>query len=485
MVEVSETQPAPPERTLRQRVIVGSAWTLTSFGLAQVLRFGSNIALARLLSPEIFGLMALVNLFLRGTQMLSDVGIGPSVTQSPRGESPAFLATAWTIQVTRGVLLALMCLALARPMAWFYDQPLLAPLIGVSALTVLLPGLNSTSLYVLGRHMEMRALSVLEIGTQILSIAAMIAWARLAPSAWALVGGAVIGSLIKLVASHLFLRGGVDRLRWDPRSARELIAYGKWIFVSTLLTFFAAELDRLVFGKMIPIAELGVYSIATMISGMPVQAILAVGSSIAFPAYSRIHREGGDIGRAFDRLRRPLVVLGGAMLSALVACGDLVITILYDARYAGAGWILRVLAIAGWFLVLECTNGALLLARNAPDQVALGNAGKIVGLVVGMPVGYRRLGFPGAVGGVVVAEAMKYAVSAWSLARHHVSAWRRDLAFTAVFGGAVGVGVVVRAALERAHLSVWGVLPAAAAATVAVWGPLLWGVAKELRRDAA
>ena len=116
MVEVSETQPAPAERTLRQRVIVGSAWTLASFGLAQVLRFGSNIALARLLSPEIFGLMALVNLFLRGTQMLSDVGIGPSVTQSPRGESPAFLATAWTIQVTRGVLLALMCLALAKPM---------------------------------------------------------------------------------------------------------------------------------------------------------------------------------------------------------------------------------------------------------------------------------------------------------------------------------------------------------------------------------
>ena len=481
---VAEAAPSGREPSLRQRVIAGSAWTMASFGLGQLLRFASNIVLARLLSPEIFGLMALVNLFLRGTQMLSDVGIGPSVTQSARGESRDFLATAWTIQLLRGVVLALLCLALARPMGWFYDQPSLAPLIAVSALTVLLPSLNSTSLYVLGRRMEMRALSVLEIGSQIAAIALMIGWARVSPTAWSLVAGAVIGGVVKLIASHL-LRGGHDRLRWDPACARELIGYGKWIFVSTMLTFFAAELDRLVFGKMIPIGELGVYSIATMIAGMPVQAILAVGSSIAFPAYSRIHREGRDVGRAFDRLRRPLVVVGGVLLSGLVACGDQLIAVLYDARYAGAGWILRVLAISGWFLVLECTNGALLLARGAPHLVALGNAGKIAGLAALMPTGFRWFGFPGAVAGVVQAEAIKYVVSAWSLARDHVAAWRRDLVFTAVFAGAVGAGLLARAGIARVHPSPWAELVAAGAALLAVWTPLLWDVAKGVRSDAA
>ena len=486
MAEASaaEATQAAPEPSLRQRVIAGSAWTMASFGLGQLLRFASNIVLARLLSPEIFGLMALVNLFLRGTQMLSDVGIGPSVTQSARGESRDFLATAWTLQLVRGAVLALLCLALARPMGWFYDQPTLAPLIAVSALTVLLPSLNSTSLYVLGRRMEMRALSVLEIGSQIAAIVLMIGWARISPTAWSLVAGAIVGGLVKLIASHLLLRGGYDRLRWDPACARELIGYGKWIFVSTMLTFFAAELDRLVFGKMIPIGELGVYSIATMIAGMPVQAILAVGSSIAFPAYSRIHREGRDVGRAFDRLRRPLVVVGGVLLSGLVACGDQLIAVLYDARYAGAGWILRVLAISGWFLVLECTNGALLLARGAPNLVALGNAGKIAGLAGLMPAGFRWFGFAGAIAGVVQAEAIKYIVSAWSLARHHVAAWRRDLVFTVVFACAVGAGVLARAGITRVDPSPWAQLLAAGAATLAVWIPLLWGVAKGLRRGA-
>jgi O-antigen/teichoic acid export membrane protein len=336
---------------------------------------------------------------------------------------------------------------------------------------------------VLGRRMDMRALSVLEIGSQLAAIVLMVGWAWLSPTAWALVAGAVVGSLVKLAASHLFLRGGHDRLRWERSCARELVSYGKWIFVSTMLTFFAAELDRLVFGKMIPIGELGVYSIATMIAGMPVQAILAVGSSIAFPAYSRVHREGGDVGRAFDRLRRPLVALGGVLLSGLVACGDQVVSVLYDARYAGAGWILRLLAVAGWFLVLECTNGALLLARGAPNLVALGNAGKIAGLAALMPAGFRWFGFPGAVAGVVQAEAIKYVVSAWSLARHHVAAWRRDLAFTLVFAASVAAGVLARLEVARFHSSPWMQLVVAGAALLVVWSPLLWSVAKGLRRD--
>ena len=481
MADAPAVQSPSQASSLRHRVISGSAWTIGSFGLSQVLRLGSNIVLARLLSPEIFGLMALVNLFLRGTQMLSDVGLGPSITQSERGEEPNFLATAWTIQIARGALLSVLCLALGWPMGWFYGEGALGPLIAVSALTVLLPSLNSTSLYVLGRHMQMRALSILDLACQVFTIGLMIAWAARSPTVWALVGGAIAGSALKLVASHLFLRGGSDRLRWDPRSARELVGYGKWIFVSTMLTFFAAELDRLVFGKMIPIGELGVYSIATMISGMPVQAILAVGSSIAFPAYSRIHREGGDVERAFDQLRRPLVVIGGVGLSVLLACGDQIISILYDARYAGAGWMLRILVVASWFLILECTNGALLLARGAPHLVALGNAGKIAGLVALMPAGFRWLGFPGAIGAVVLAEAIKYVLSVWSVARHRVTVWRRDLAFSLIFAGAAGAGVIARIAVARTLPSALFECAAAGLAVLAVWSPMLLRVAKSIR----
>src|SRR5262245_18372468 len=83
--------------SLRQRTIRGSAWTTTESVAAVVLRLGSNLVLTRLLLPEMFGVMALVNIFIQGLQMFSDVGIGPAIIQNRRGDDPSFLNTAWTI----------------------------------------------------------------------------------------------------------------------------------------------------------------------------------------------------------------------------------------------------------------------------------------------------------------------------------------------------------------------------------------------------
>jgi hypothetical protein len=81
-----------------------------------------NLILTRLLFPEAFGLMALVQVFLSGLQMFSDIGIQTSVIRSKRGEDPAFLDTAWTVQVLRGGLLWLGCLGIAGPAAAFYEE---------------------------------------------------------------------------------------------------------------------------------------------------------------------------------------------------------------------------------------------------------------------------------------------------------------------------------------------------------------------------
>jgi len=78
---------------LLSRAVSGSFATLAGSGVSQLLRFLSNLALTRLLAPEAFGLMTLVTTFMQGLRMFSDLGIGPSVIQSPRGEEPTFLQT--------------------------------------------------------------------------------------------------------------------------------------------------------------------------------------------------------------------------------------------------------------------------------------------------------------------------------------------------------------------------------------------------------
>ena len=114
-IEEHTDKPVPGGPFLKRALITSGAWTMVGWFVMQVLRFGSNLILTRLLFPEAFGLMSLVIVFIVGLHMFSDVGIGPSLVQSKRGDDPDFYNTVWTIQILRGLGLWLISVLVAWP----------------------------------------------------------------------------------------------------------------------------------------------------------------------------------------------------------------------------------------------------------------------------------------------------------------------------------------------------------------------------------
>src|SRR5665213_3405929 len=98
----------------------GTAWTLGAFGVSQGLRLVTNVALARLLAPELFGIMVIVNSIRIGIELISDVGIGQNIVHNTDAEKPDFYNTAWTLQLIRSVVLWIVFSAAAIPIAHFY-----------------------------------------------------------------------------------------------------------------------------------------------------------------------------------------------------------------------------------------------------------------------------------------------------------------------------------------------------------------------------
>ena len=111
-------------RSMRATMLMAGA-----FGASKVMQLGSNLVLTRILFPEAFGLMTLVFVFIGALQLLSDVGVQPSIIRSARGDAPEFLQTAWTVMVVRGVWITGLAFVLAWPYARLYDQDILFPLI--------------------------------------------------------------------------------------------------------------------------------------------------------------------------------------------------------------------------------------------------------------------------------------------------------------------------------------------------------------------
>jgi O-antigen/teichoic acid export membrane protein len=474
--------PSPPGGSLRAGAIRGSVWTLGGHVFAQLLRLVSNVILARLLFPAVFGQMALVYTFVTGLQLFSDVGTGPAIIQSPRGDDPRFLRTAWTITLVRGFVLWGAAWAIAIPMASFYGQPLLAWLIPAAGFNAVLNGLESTSPSQARRHMRVGLLTVMEITSQVVGSLTTIALALLNrhiygpndPTAvWAIVGGGLAQALVRLVFTYTVLPGVRPRWLIDRPSLRDLMHIGRWIFVSTLLTFLAGPADRLIFGKMIPMALLGVYGIAANLAVLPTEAILKLGYAVVFPAYARL-QERGDFRKVFGRVRMPLLLLGALIVSGLIASGPFLIRVLYDRRYYDAGWILQFLAAMAWFQILEITNGAALLARGRADWVAAGNGTKLAGMVAFLPLGYHLAGFEGALAGLVLAEVLKYLVSAVGVARRGLPVFRGDVFFTIAVGVVSGLAFLAGRATDQAARSSLAGFLAAGTLVTAFWG--VWGL---------
>jgi O-antigen/teichoic acid export membrane protein len=470
--------PPPPTASLRTRALRGSVWSALGYGTSQALRFGANLVLTHLLFPGAFGTMAVVNSFIIGLHLFSDLGVVPGIIQNRRGDDPRYLDTAWTIQAMRGVLLWLAACALAQPVAGIYGMPDLAWLLPVAAFTTVLDGLCSTKLYLLSRHLALRKFVLIEVGTQLVCSAVMIAWACLAPSIWALIAGALCGEAFRTLASHR-LPGARNRLHWDRAIAAEQLHFGKWIFLSTVLTFLAEQSDRLIFGKLITREELGVYNIAFMLAVMVPNAIQRIGDTVFFPSFSRMLETEVDFRPGFRAARAALSSLGGYVVAGMIAAGPPVIALLYDERYANAGWMLQLLAAGAWFMILESSTGAALLAMGHVRLRAAGNFAKVLGMVALIPLGYAAHGFAGAIVALSVAQTLKYAVAAFGARRSDLPVLGADLLLSA-WVAASGIGALLVSEAWRASGA--GPLPSAflaIALVTAAWLPpalALWRV---------
>lgn len=447
----------------------GAVWTAVGYGGGQVLRFAGNIVLSRLLFREAFGMTAIVGSILQALQLFSDIGIGPSIIQSARGEDRKFLATAWTIQVVRGVAIWLCVCAAAVPLAAFYGESELAWIAPIGGLSVLVSGFASTKLFTANKNLEMGRLTRIELASQVIGLVVQVVWALIDRSVWALVGGGLAVSLSKTLLSHLSLPGVRDRFGWDPEAARALVRFGRWIFFSTLLTYCVTQADRLVFGKLVPLDVMGDYSIAVQIAMLPAMGIGALSLSVAFPHYSRLFNARQDLNETFHKTRARCLWLSGWMCSGLVAGGQAAVSLLYDERYHQAGWIVQVLACGAWFFALEATNGAALLACDRAKWVAFSNGAKLVGMVVLIPIGFRYWGFPGAVACYAASDVFKWIVSCVGIARLDLAAWPRDVVYTLWTAGASLAGIW---AAGQASGRLWPALVVLAVVSAA-WLPLV------------
>lgn len=423
----------------------GLVATATNLAL-MVWKFAGNVILARLLLPRDFGISNICFFVMTAVVLLSDAGLDTAVVRSPRGEDPRFLNVVWTLGIVRSLIMFAMTLLFTWPVARFYHEPALLTMLPVLGLSIPIECARSTYLELCDRRLTLRPRMMLELRGQILTTVVQLAFACVWPSAWAIIVGQLTSSTYRLIESHRLSDAAPNRLAWDKAYADEIFQFGKWIFVSTALTFVAGQGDRALIGHVISLEMLGVYGIAATIASIPQQIHSVIAHRIIFPLVSEYVRERpAELG---GRLREARTVVLAAMLLAVtgvVAGAGPFFELIYKDEYREAGVLAPALAWVLWVSILQNSVDRLPIAHGDSRLLALISLVSLVAKATGGLLGFRLAGLPGFLLGLFAGSLVEYSVAhAIAIQRYGVRLLSQDAKYTAALAVISGIVWSVR-----------------------------------------
>lgn len=403
--------------TYQARAFRGTLFTIGGQAGQNFVRLASNLILTRLLFPEAFGLMALVNVVLMGAAMFTDVGIHGSIIQHKRGHDPVFLNTAWTVQILRGVFLAVVILLLAHPLARFYDAPQLAELLMVCAISPLIQGFVSTRVHTASREIQLGRLTAIGFFSQFFSVGSMIILSWWWGTVWGLVVGTLVSPLVLTILSHTYLKGDHrNKLAFERDALLSLFNFGRFIFVATLAGFFARQGDRAVLGKYVSLEDLAIFNIGFFIASVPITLALNIGNKVVYPIYARRPPgESKENARKINNARRVLTAGLVVGLIALGAIGDWLIQLLYDPRYYAAGPLLVLISIANLPVVITTTYQRMPLAFGHSGRFTAFSIARAAILMIVLIVTVPTFGVWAAAVTPGITAVLVYPILLWSI----------------------------------------------------------------------
>jgi O-antigen/teichoic acid export membrane protein len=268
------------------------AWTGTD-AIARIgLQFAITVVLARILTPDDFGVIGLVSLFMAVSYILADSSLSAGLIQRKTitsDDSLSVLVVNFSLSLFLG---ALLC-SIAQSFAEFFARPVLAQLTFLLAATLVVTSVSSVPRALLTRDLKFRSIALSSVVANSLAGMVAIGLAYAGFGVWSLAVQGFIAACVSTIM--LWISCGTLRgARFRVSSIRSLASFGVYLMASDLLVTISTRLHTLLIGKMYSTSDLGFYMRAENVQHLPVSLITKVISKVAFPIFSR-HQDQRDV----------------------------------------------------------------------------------------------------------------------------------------------------------------------------------------------
>lgn len=350
---------------LRKKTVTGSVWAVGNVAFRRLINFVVFAALARLLLPEDFGLIAYAGVVIAISETLVDQGLGVAITQREDLERRHINAAFW-MNVGAGVLFAAAIYASAGWLAVTFRAPDLGPILRALSVVLVLRGAMVVQTALLRRRFRFKALAGASVASSVTGGVVVLVAALQGLGVWSLVLQQITQAVVELVLVSSITRW-VPRFSFDWDAAKELASFSMNVLGASLLTVVSRRFDDFLIGFVLGSEALGYYTIAYRVLQLGTQFLVSSTNQVALSSFSRLQSDRKRLNDAF---------LTAIRLSATVAApafvGLSVLAPQFVDMVFGAGWepsipVLRLLALVGLRFSLNYYHSSVYFAVGRPD----------------------------------------------------------------------------------------------------------------------
>jgi O-antigen/teichoic acid export membrane protein len=432
------------------RTARGGVVTIFSHGCKFAVGIIATAILARLLTPNDYGLIGMVAVVTNFVSMFKDLGLSLATVQTPKINYHQVSTLFW-VNIGLSIGLCLTLVMISPAVGWFYGEPRVTKITAVTALGLLLGGLSVQHEALLKRQMRFFALSVIAFVSMTVGYVVGIVFAWRGFGYWALVFSQM--ALLGTNAAGVWLA-----CRWVPArptrgaDVKSMLTFGGDITGYATVNYFSKNADNLLIGRFAGPQELGFYTKSAQILGLPTDQLSEPINSVAIPALSRLSQEPERYREAYRRMVEKVLMFTMPGIALMISTSDWLVRIMLGPQWGGTSKILMLMGIAFLFQPLVNTGGWVLVTQGRTREMLhwslISAPFSILAILIGLPWGALGVAASYSIARLLIINPLMF----WYIGRsgpvHTIDFYRLLAPYTVASASVVLVCVVFRSIVQ-------------------------------------
>ncbi len=378
---------------LKGRSVRGGAITMVNQASKFILNLGATAVLARLLTPQDYGLFGMVTALIGLAGVFNDMGLSAATVQKPEINHKQVSTLFW-VNVGLGTLIMVVVAVLAPVVAWFYREPRLLWITLAMSTAFIFSGLTVQHKALLERQMRFSSLAAIEFTSFVVSTLIGMVSGWYGSSYWALVHMQLAGVFIYMVGVWVVCkwRPGLPARRAGVRS---MLKFGGNLTGFNMLNYGARNLDNILIGRVWGAGALGLYSKAYSLMMLPLNQINGPVTAVAVPGLSRLSSEPQQFRNHYVKALSLITAITMPVVLLMLILAQEIVELLLGPQWREVGIIFQLLGLSAFFQPITNTSGWLYISKGRSDRMfkwgVFASSFLVLSFFVGLPYGARGI----------------------------------------------------------------------------------------------